>query len=318
VLAGAAEQSRESLDRLGLGILSDLGPRAGLRRPAPASASGNFLLRKGVFTPLPDMPGTLETNHLRVNNRGQTVGVAFADTDAASTAYGFAQRHGVFRRIEVRGAAQTIPFGLNDHGDVAGVYVDADEALHGFVRDKDGDVRRISVRGASETAVYDINNRRQVVGYYIDSKDVQHGFLWARGKITTIDPPGVQAAPGDPGTRVRGLNDHGDVVGSYFDGEVTHGFLRHRGRYTDIDPQPGLFAEADAINNRGQVVGRYGVLIDEATAKLRGFLWKKGTLTAIPDAPGDRCDTVASDINERGQILVPAPGSARPGCPIAL
>jgi uncharacterized membrane protein len=285
---------------------------------AVTAASGNFLLREGAFIPLPDMPGTTETNHVRVNNRGQTVGVAFTGVDAAQTAQGFLQRDGRFSRIDVRGAASTLPFGINDHGDIAGVYIDAGGALRGFVRDKDGFVTRIDVPGASEIAVYDINNRDEVVGYYIDSGDVQRGYRWANGKIATIEPPGVAAEPDGPGTRVQGINDRGDVVGSYFDGEVTHAFILRRGRYTDIDPPPGLFAEAGDVNNRGQVVGRYGVLVDEATAKLRGFLWDKGNLTDIPDAPGDRCDTVASGINERGQILIPAPGSIKPGCPIAL
>jgi uncharacterized membrane protein len=291
------------------------------RRPefvAPATASGNFLLRGGVFTPLPDMPGTFETSHVRVNNRGQSVGAALAGDEAAPTVYGFVQRDGVFSRIEVRGASTTIPFGINDRGDVAGVYIDAGGAVRGFVRDEDGDVTKINIPGTSEVAVYDINNRGEVVGYYVDSGDVQHGYRWARGRITTVDPPEVAAEPDGPGTRVQGINDLGDVVGSYFDGEVTHAFILRRGRYTDIDPPPGLFAEAGDVNNRGQVVGRYGVLVDEATAKLRGFRWERGNLTDIPAAPGDRCDTVASGINERGQIVVPAPGSIKPGCPIAL
>jgi hypothetical protein len=119
------------------------------------------------------------------------------------------------------------------------------------------------------------------------------------------------------------LNDRGDVVGSYFDGRAFHGFVRDRRGYTDIDPgQPvpglGAFAEANGINNRGDVVGLYAAPFDDITAKLRGFRWERGSITTIPDAPGDRCDTVAADINDRGQILVPAPGSLKPGCPIAL
>jgi hypothetical protein len=187
---------------------------AGSVLATPETASGNFLLRANVFTPLPDLPGALETSHVRVNNRGETAGVALVGDDAAPTFYGFVQRHGSFRRIDVRGASSTLPFGLNDRGQVAGVYLDADQALHGFVRDGDGDLTRIDVRGASETVVYDINNRGRAVGYYIDANGVQHGLLWARGRVTLIDPPDVAAEPDGPGTRVLGLNDHGDVVGS--------------------------------------------------------------------------------------------------------
>jgi uncharacterized membrane protein len=322
-LAAAAKEQR-SLDRLGLGGLSSLGSSADLRRAEVTNASGNFLLRRGRFTPLPDFPGTDQTVHARVNNRGQTVGVAGVEgpIGAAPTVYGFMQRGGVFRRVDVRGASYTVPIGLNDGGQIAGVYVDPAGALHSFLRDRDGEVTRIEVPGALTTAVYSISNRGQVVGDFIDGENVQHGFLWRRGKVTIIDPPGVEAAPGGPGTRVIDLNDRGDVVGSYFDGQAVRGFVRNRRGYSDIDPidpLPGLgFAEAGAINNRGEVVGRYAVPVDDATAKLRGFRWRKGFITTIPDAPGDRCDTVASDINERGQILIPAPGSQKPGCPIPL
>jgi hypothetical protein len=319
----AATNAQRSLDGLGLSSLSDLGPHADLRRAQLTNTSGNFLLRRGAFTPLPDFPGTQQTVHARVNNRRQTVGVAGVEgaVGDAPTLYAFVQRNGVFRRIAVRGASNTVPIGLNDRGQIAGVYVDSAGTLHSFVRDRDGDLTRIGVPGALETAVYSINNRGQIVGSYIDSDNVQHGFLWTRRKVLTIDPPRTGAARGGPGTRALDLNDRGDVVGSYFDGRVFHGFVRNRRGYTDIDPidpMPGLGAEAAGINNRGEVVGRYAAPVDDATAKLRGFRWRKGSRTTIPDAPGDRCDTVAADLNERGQILVPAPGSQKPGCPIRL
>jgi hypothetical protein len=40
----------------------------------------------------------------------------------------------------------------------------------------------------------------------------------------------------------------------------------------------------------------------------RGFLWRKGRFTTII-APGERTDTVALDINDRGEILIPADGT---------
>jgi probable HAF family extracellular repeat protein len=162
--------------------------------------SGNFLLRRGAFSPLPDFPGAEETVHNRINNRGETVGISAVSAPAPAFR-GFVQRKGVFRRVDVRGAQDTVPLGINDHGQIAGVWVDADGAIHSFVRDRDGDTTRIAVPGAVTTAIYDINNRGQVVGDFTDAEQVQHGFVWERGKVTIIDPPGVSAAPGGPGTR---------------------------------------------------------------------------------------------------------------------
>ncbi len=40
----------------------------------------------------------------------------------------------------------------------------------------------------------------------------------------------------------------------------------------------------------------------------RGFLWSNGTHTTIV-VPGERTDTVAHDINDRGDIVIPADGT---------
>ena len=46
-----------------------------------------------------------------------------------------------------------------------------------------------------------------------------HGFVLSGGRYTTID------VPGSIWTYARGINDAGQIVGSYFDARGTHGFL---------------------------------------------------------------------------------------------
>jgi probable HAF family extracellular repeat protein len=95
------------------------------------------------------------------------------------------------------------------------------------------------------------------------------------------------------------------------------------GTVTRIDP-PGAADDARfattvpwGINNRGQVVGQYV----DAAGVLHGYLWEptRGVRTIDPPRPaanlctelpdgGRICGTVAVDINDRGQILLPAPG----------
>jgi uncharacterized membrane protein len=77
------------------------------------------------------------------------------------------------------------------------------------------------------------------------------------------------------------------------------------GRYTKIDPPDSLFTLPSGINNRGQIVGGY---LDPNGVNGRGFLWDHGQYTTIV-APGDRTDSVAFDINERGDIVIPADGT---------
>jgi hypothetical protein len=69
--AGASAQTGVAPTRalgahLGLNALvgSDLGRAAGRGRPEPVTTSGNFLLRKGVYTPLEDVRGATYTAYL--------------------------------------------------------------------------------------------------------------------------------------------------------------------------------------------------------------------------------------------------------------
>jgi hypothetical protein len=72
------------------------------------------------------------------------------------------------------------------------------------------------------------------------------------------------------------------------------------------------------INHRDQVVGQY---VDTAGV-LHGYLWEPkhgfktidppgGANNACPEPPdgGRVCGTIAADINDRGQLLPPAPGA---------
>jgi probable HAF family extracellular repeat protein len=67
-------------------------------------------------------------------------------------------------------------------------------------------------------------------------------------------------------TFLSGINDAGDIVGTYSDSKgVDHGFLYSGGVYSDIDLtllalEPGLHLSSSAasgINNAGQIVGEY-------------------------------------------------------------
>jgi hypothetical protein len=57
------------------------------------------------------------------------------------------------------------------------------------------------------------------VGDYLDSTDTAHGFLYSGGSYTTIDPPGRT------GISIAGINDIGQIVGSYNDPSGQHGFI---------------------------------------------------------------------------------------------
>jgi uncharacterized membrane protein len=285
----------------------DLGSDSASAPRAPAATSGNFLLRKGVFTPLRDVPGAGRTSHTDINNRGQTVGTY---GDGAGPVRGFLRdkRHR-FAPVDVPGASNTFPSGVNDRGRVVGFYEDSARptGVGGFVREPGGEITRIDFPGALVTQPHGINNRGQIAGFYVDAGGKLHGFLRSKGSFRTIDVPGAV------GAIALDVNDRGEIVGGYGDPQRrTHGYRLRKGVFTTIDPpgavdvpgNPGFAATAPfGINNRGQIVGQY------ADAQgLHAYLLHKGVYTTIdpPAGPG----TTATDINDRGQIVIPRPGAA--------
>src|ERR1700730_15792196 len=70
--------------------------------------------------------------------------------------------------------------------------------------------------------------------------------------FTTIDVPGAVAGS----TRGGGINNSGQIVGSFVAGATTHGFLDTGGSFTTIDV-PGAGTVASGINDTGHIVGHF-------------------------------------------------------------
>ncbi|MBZ5600515.1 MAG: hypothetical protein LAN83_19605 [Acidobacteriia bacterium] len=75
--------------------------------------------------------------------------------------------------------------------------------------------------GAQLTAAWDVNDFGVVVGYYNPiSTNQYHGFALRNGKYVSFDYPGAL------GTFPMGINNSGQIVGTYtFDYVTYHGFV---------------------------------------------------------------------------------------------
>jgi hypothetical protein len=71
-------------------------------------------------------------------------------------------------------AATTQVFGVNNAGQIVGVFLD-NRGAHGFLK-IGGSFTTIDMPGALATAAKDINDKRQIVGTFVDSRGT-HGFL---------------------------------------------------------------------------------------------------------------------------------------------
>ncbi len=112
-------------------------------------------------------------------------------------------------------------------------------------------------------------------------------------KFTSFDFPGAVFTSG------RGVNNHGEIAGSYrVPGSPRQAMLFIKGQFIPLaPPTPDAgFNEATSINDRGDVTGQWG----DANGLFHGFLLKDGALTIL-DVPG-ATDTYALGVDDSGLV----------------
>jgi probable HAF family extracellular repeat protein len=126
-----------------------------------------FRWQNGRFTTFDGPPGPNAglTALTDINDRGDMVGAYVAGT---GTVRGFLLRKGKYRTFQALGLAGTLPFDINNRGQIAGFALNADATeAHGFLLAKgvDGPVTQIDVPGAPRTAVTGLDDRGRIVGF---------------------------------------------------------------------------------------------------------------------------------------------------------
>lgn len=201
------------------------------------------------FGPSIAVPGALYTNANGVNNAGLVCGNYFP----GDTEHGFLFDGSTYTTFDIPGAIYTHVTGVNDAGDFVG-FAQVDSVSTTAFMSVAGVVTSFVIPGQNEVYPQTINNLGQIAGYYGGS-GVEHGFFRdADGKLAyPLDYPGAK------GTRVRGLNDAGLMVGDYGTfGLEDFGFvLKNRAHFISYDyPDEGEhFTIFGGVNNSGVISG---------------------------------------------------------------
>jgi probable HAF family extracellular repeat protein len=181
----------------------------------------SFLLSGGVFTDLPDAPGSMPgtTDALSINNSGVIAGY-FVDSCFCTT-HGFTYAGGVYTVVDQPGFFQSYLSGINNSGQMVGESAQCWGC--GFAAGfslTNGEYTDIEVPGADSTVAAGINDAGIVAGRYYTS--AYHAFVYDGVNYTLVDYPGaIQTALWGPG-----INRSGELVGGYVASDGTiHGFL---------------------------------------------------------------------------------------------
>jgi uncharacterized membrane protein len=205
-----------------------------------------------------------------------------------------------YTSIDFPGAIATVAGGINNIGQIVGVYLNPDFTAHGFVfTPTTGFATLDDPNATSGSESIGISNSGQIVGTYNllppregDNFEGAHGFLFNGSTFTAIDFPGAND------TTPHKINDPGEIVGVYrlADG-LAHGFTYIQGTLATLDFPGAYSTQANGINNVGNIVGRYRAF---GGAPKQGFLYNGSTFSTL-DFPG-AVQTVAADINNSGDI----------------
>ena len=211
---------------------------------------------------------------------------------------------GTADQVLVPGSLLTVATGVNDAGNVVGIYLDGQGQEHGFLL-QIGAYTTIDFPGAVATEANGINNHGDIVGDYTDSAGLVHGFTLMNGRFQDVDAPFATA-----GLSVRGINDSRVVVGEYT-ARGTAGLASFSGPLGNLQPFnfpqvspldvadfPAPFASsANALNNSREIAGGVNLI---------GAAWvaKAGLFELV--APGFTFDGVQSaqlnGINDAGVV----------------
>ena len=235
-----------------------------------------------TYTPL-IFPGNVAVGApTGINASGEIIG-AF-DSTSVSRPNGFVDFNGTFTALNYPGADYTIPHGLNDVGQIAGVY-GLNGVTHGFLY-SGGVFTTVDAPGSvSGTILTGINNSGEITGDYGDNLGNTIGFTYVGGTFSPLNYPGTTST--EPGS----INDGGQVVGTYTPSNNVP-FLFSGGTFSTLTLPCGV---PTGINNAGQIT--------IGCALAGGYIDSGGTFTSLAFSYGAYSAPNPTGISNNSEIV---------------
>lgn len=195
--------------------------------------------------------GTGGISLFAVNSAGAAAGWCTATKNGEDISFVYSK--GKFTPVAFPKSFGTQATGINDKGEVVGLYIDSAGLTHGFKK-VGTKYTSIDIKGDTNTVAWGVNNAGQITVYASNTAGAYVSYLMTGTKLKNISNPNQ----GTSGTIVHAVSNVGDIDGTYFDTSGTEkGWLLHKGKYYDVVDPNGV-TRADGINDKAELVGRYG------------------------------------------------------------
>ena len=187
----------------------------------------------------------------------------------------------------------SVTAGINNKGQIVGTNTLSPTGPGlGYVW-KDGHFQYIPAVGGTDSQAAGLNERGEVVGSAQSTQNTYIGMLYRQGESEAL-----------PITLANGINNHGQIVGFSNTFQPLPNVqwvaqLYQDGTVTDLGNLGGLYANATAINERGEIVGQSSTT-DSLTPPFHAFIYRRGKMTDLGTLGGQA--TGATAINSHGTV----------------
>lgn len=180
---------------------------------AVESPSTGFVYENGQYKAIPSEGQDADPTGISDSNA--IVGIFIPNNEVSY--HSLLLSKGVHTKIIFPGSpTSTYVGGVNQSGEVVGTYQIPNTGSNFGFTDVNGTYTSFQVPGASYVDNAAISNNGNIAGSYQDSNGNYHGYVLIDGVFTyPIDYPGAT------NTQVYGIDDAGDIVGSYYQGPCT-------------------------------------------------------------------------------------------------
>ena len=246
------------------------------------------------------LPGDSSNISHALNNHGQVVGWSVAgknlvDNLVAKRAFLYSDNRLVF--LGNFGGRDSQALAINNKSEIVGTASLPDKSKHAFLYTKNKLQDLGTLPGGTYSIASAINDSQVIAGAATTPDFFIHAVMWKHEKLTDIG-----TLPEGKRSRATAINSSGNIVGfsEVRSGEI-HAFLYRDGMMKDLGGMSGGPVQANSINDRNQIVGRFSV--DD---RPHAFLWEDEVLTDLNQliSSDDKwLINEAYSINNHGQIV---------------